>query len=86
MTRAEAEQRYKELEKKRDALVDQLADVDTQSASMSAGGGSKSYTNRSIADIKAKIKYIEAEMGRIGYALGVLPNPSLPKRIAPRYC
>lgn len=86
MTRAEAEQRYKELEIKRDALIDQLAEVDTQSATMSAGGGSKSYTNRSVADIKAKIKYIEAEMGRIGYALGVLPNPSLPKRIAPRYC
>lgn len=86
MTREEAQQRYHVLEERRQALVDQLTAADTQSASLSSGGGSRSYTNRSVADLKAKIKFIEAEMARLGFALGVLPDPSLPKRIAPRYC
>ena len=86
MTREDAQARYAELEKRREALVDQLTQADTQSASLSSGGGSKSYTNRSVADLRAKIKFVEAEMSRLGFALGVLPDPSLPKRIAPRYC
>lgn len=86
MTREEALERYAELEKRRQALVDQLTEADTQSASLSAGGGSKSYTNRSVADLRAKIKFIEAEMARLAFALGRGPDPSLPKRIAPRYC
>ena len=60
MTRTEAQERKRELEKRRDALVDQIAAVDAQSASMSSGGGSKSYTNRSVADLKAKIAFLDA--------------------------
>lgn len=86
MTIEEAQNRYAELEKRRAALVDQLTAADSQSASLSGGGGSKSFTNRSVDDIRKKIKFIDAEMARIGFALGILPDPSLPKRIAPRYC
>lgn len=86
MTRSEAQERYRALEAKRNALVDQLAEIDTQSATVSMGGGSKSFSNRSVADIKAKIKFVEAELKRLGFALGALPDPTLPKRIAPRYC
>lgn len=86
MTREEATQRYAELEKRRIALVDQLTAADAQSASLSSGGGSKSYTNRSADEIRQKIKFIDAEMARLGCALGISPDPSLPRRIAPRYC
>lgn len=86
MTIEELRNRYAELERRRNELVDQLTAADSQSASLSAGGGSKSFTNRSVDDIRKKIKFIDAEMARIGFALGTLPDPSLPKRIAPRYC
>ena len=86
MTIEELRNRYAGLERRRNELVDQLTEADSQSASLSAGGGSKSFTNRSVDDIRKKIKFIDAEMARIGFALGILPDPSLPKRIAPRYC
>ena len=81
MTRTEAQERKRELEKRRDALVDQLAAVDAQSASMSSGGGSKSYTNRSVADLKAKIAFLDKEIARLAYRLGTGSNPDASRRI-----
>lgn len=60
----------KELESQRLALKRQLFSADAQSASMSAGGGAKSYTNRSVADIKAKIAAIESEIAAVCEELG----------------
>lgn len=60
----------KELESQRLALKRQLFSADAQSASMSAAGGAKSYTNRSIADIKAKIAAIESEIAAVCEELG----------------
>lgn len=85
MTRAEAQERKKVLEKRREALVDQLSAVDAASASVSAGGGSKSFTNRSVSDIKSKIKALDAEIARLGAALGVLPDPRAIKTIGVRF-
>ena len=69
MTRQDAIDRKSILEKRREALVDQLTSIDATSASFSAGGGSKSYTNRSVADIKAKIRFIEEEIAALDAAL-----------------
>ncbi len=69
MTAEEITKRISELEDRRAKLVDQLTDVDTHSATLSAGGGSKSYTNRSIADIKAKIKFVDREISRLNARL-----------------
>ena len=65
MTRDEKKAWLKELEDQRLALKRQLFAVDSQSATLSASGGSKSYTNRSVADIKAKIAAIESEIESI---------------------
>ena len=65
MTIEEKTNRRDELEKKRNALVDQLASIDTESGSLSSGGGSKSYTNRSVPDIKAKIAFLDGEIARL---------------------
>jgi uncharacterized protein YceH (UPF0502 family) len=81
MTRTEAQERKRELEKRRDALVDQLAAVDAQSASVSSGGGSKSYTNRSVADIKAKIAFLDWEIAKLEHRLGQRPSPGAARHI-----
>lgn len=85
MTREDAQSRRAELEKRRDALVDQLTEIDTQSASFSAGGGSKSYTNRSVDDIKAKIAFVDKEIARIDYMLGDAANPNAPTMVEVRF-
>lgn len=81
MTRTEAQERKRELERRREALVDQIAAVDAQSASMSSGGGSKSYTNRSVVDLKAKIAFLDKEIARLAYRLGQRVSPDAPRRI-----
>lgn len=77
-----------ELKAQRLALKRQLFAVDTQSASMSAAGGAKSYTNRSVADLKAKIAAIESEIASVCADLGE-PLPFTPtggvKRILARF-
>lgn len=75
MTTAELEQYLAELQADRSRLVRQLLAVDTQSASMSANGGGKSYTNRSVADIKAKIAFADTEIARVSAALGLTQSP-----------
>jgi hypothetical protein len=85
MTREDAQSRKAELERRRDGLVDQLTEIDTQSATMSSGGGSKSYTNRSVADIKAKIAFLDREIARLNYALGLGPDPSTPTTVEVRF-
>lgn len=85
MTRADAQKRKTELEQRRALLVDQLTAIDTQSASLSSGGGSRSYTNRSVDDIKAKIAFIDREIARIDYSLGIGANPSTPTTVEVRF-
>lgn len=85
MTTDEIETRIEELREKRQALVDQLLEPDAQSASLSAGGGSKSYTNRSVADIKAKIKFVEREIQQLQALLGVRPKPGSIIHVVPHY-
>lgn len=67
-----------ELKARRMELKRQLYAADSNSASISAGGGSKSYTNRSVADIKAKIAEIEAEISVLCEDLGT-DLPFVPK-------
>ena len=62
MTGQELEDYINELQARRRALVLQLTDVDAQSATSSFGGGSDSYTNRAVADIKAKIAFVDGEL------------------------
>lgn len=70
MTRVEATDRKAELERRRAALVDQIAAVDASSASVSAGGGGRSYTNRSVAELKLKIAFLDREIARLDCRLG----------------
>lgn len=85
MTREETQSRIAELEQRRNALIDQLTEIDTQSATMSSGGGSKSYTNRSVADIKVKIAFIDREIARLNFSIGLGPNPSTPTTVEVRF-
>lgn len=85
MTREDAQGRKAELERRRNALVDQLTEIDTQSASISTGGGSKSLTNRSVADIKAKIAFVDKEIARLDYMLGNAANPNAPTMVEVRF-
>lgn len=82
MTREEAIARRAELERRRDALVDQIAAADAASASLSAGGGSKSYSSRSVAELKAKVAFVEREIARLDYRLGVrAASPDAPRTV-----
>lgn len=85
MTREQARTRRDELQAKRDALVDQIAEADTQSATISAGGGSKSYTNRSVDDLKKKVAFLDREIAKLDARLGLRPNPGRIVSIYPRY-
>lgn len=88
MTRDEKQTWLKELEDKRLELKRQLFSADSQSATLSASGGSKSYTNRSVADIKAKIAAIESEIATLCRELEI-PLPFKPavgvRRILTRF-
>lgn len=86
VTREQIQIRRDELEQRRNALVDQLTSLDAQSASFSAGGGSRSYTNRTVADLKAKIAFIDQEIARLDCALGQGADPSQPTTIEVRFC
>lgn len=70
-----------ELERRRDALVDQLSETDAASASVSAGSGSRSYSNRSVSDIRAKIAFLGAEISALRYRLGDGPDPFAPAAV-----
>lgn len=85
MTREQAKTRRDALQVKRDALVDQIAEADAQSATVSAGGGSKSYTNRSVADLEKKIKFLDREIAKLDARLGLRANPSAVRTIGVRY-
>jgi len=65
MTAQEKEAWLKELEERRLELKRQLFAADSQSASLSSGGGSKSFTNRSIAELKEKIAAVENEIAAV---------------------
>lgn len=70
MTAQEKKTWLDELLQQRIALKRQLFAVDSHSVSLSAGGGSKSLTNRSIADLKEKIAAIENEIAALCGELG----------------
>lgn len=85
MTRDDCKNRLKELRARRDALVDQLSEIDAQSATLSAGGGTKSYTNRSVDDIKKKIAFLDREIAKLEARLGLRTHPGRIKPIFVRY-
>lgn len=85
MTRDDCKNRLKELRARRDALVDQLSEIDAQSATLSAGGGTKSYTNRSVDDIKKKIAFLDREIAKLEARLGLRAHPGRIKPIFVRY-
>lgn len=85
MTRAEGEQRREHLQNRIQELEDQLLSVDASSASLSSGGGSKSFTNRSVAEIREKIAYARRELARIEARLGVGRSPDAIVHVVPRY-
>ena len=65
MTAQEKEAWLKELEERRLELKRQLFAADSQSASISSGGGTKSYTNRAVAELKEKIAAVENEIAAV---------------------
>ena len=75
MTEQELQDYVSELQARRRKLVLQLAEVDAQSATSSFGGASDSYTNRSVADLKAKIAFIDGEIANACAALGAGDAP-----------
>lgn len=85
MTIEEKRQRRNELETKRNALVDQLVSIDITSGSLSSGGGSKSFTNRSVADIKAKIAFLDDEIACLNAEISGRPSPSSATILEPVY-
>lgn len=82
--REQLQARIDELIRRRDALVDQLSAIDASSASVSSGGGSKSYSNRSVEEIKAKIRFIDKEIARLEFAVGIRRSPGAIEIIRPR--
>jgi len=75
MSEQELRQYISDLQARRRALVMQLTDVDAQSATSSYGGGSDSYTNRTVADVKAKIAFCDREIASAKAALGLGAAP-----------
>lgn len=85
MTREQAKLRRDELQAKRDAIIDQIADADAQSATVSAGGGSKSYTNRSVDDLKKKVAVLDREIAKLDARLGLRADPNAIRTIGVRF-
>ena len=81
MDREKLQERKTYLEGKIAELEDQLLSADANSASVSAGGGSKSYTNRSVADLKAKLSYAKRALAKVNFQLGEGANPSAIKTV-----
>ena len=71
MTAQEKQAWLNELENQRLALKRQLFSADSQSATISGGGGSKSVTNRAVAELKEKIAAVENEIVAVCNDLGV---------------
>ena len=78
-----------ELLANRRELQRMLFAVDASSATISAGGGSQSYTNRSVAELKQKLAAVEAEILAVCGELGE-PPPFTPaggvKTVKVRFC
>lgn len=85
MTRQECEERLKKRESDREAIIDALASLDVQSATHSAGGGSDSYTNRSVDDLEKKLRRINLEIAKLEARLGLRAHPNKIKTIVTRY-
>lgn len=85
MTRKDAENRLAALRLKREELVDLIAEADAQSGTASAGGGTRSFTNRQTADVERKLKVVEREIARYEAALGLRADPGKVKTIYPRF-
>ena len=85
MTREDCIKRRDELRARRNALVDQISEIDAQSATLSAGGGTKSYTNRSVEDIRKKIAFLDREIARLEARLGLRAHPGRVRSIFVRF-
>lgn len=85
MTRKECEEKLKQREAQRDELIDAIASLDVQSATHSAGGGSDSYTNRTIDDMEKKLRRVQLEIAKLEARLGLRAHPNKIKTIVTRY-
>lgn len=85
MTREECKDKLRQLEARRDEIVEQITSVDVQSATHSAGGGSDSYTNRSIDDLEKKLRRVNLEIAKLEARLGLRAHPGRVKTIVTRY-
>lgn len=85
MTREALEQRKQTLEARLEALVDQLTEADASTATVSSGAGSKSYSNRSVAEIERKIRACRREIARIDAKLGLRSSPGGIRTIYARF-
>jgi uncharacterized small protein (DUF1192 family) len=85
MTREALEQRKLTLEARLEALVDQLTEADASQATVSSGAGSKSYSNRSVAELERKIRVCRREIARIDAKLGLRPSPGGIRTIYARF-
>ena len=85
MTRAECESELKKLEARRRELVELITAPDVQSATHSAGGGSDSYTNRSVDDLEKKLRRVNREIAKLEARLGRRSDPAAIKPVFVRY-
>lgn len=85
MTHEQLKERKSNLEMRRMALVDQITDADVASANVSEAGGSQSYSNRSVDDLKKKVAFIDKEIARIDARLGLRASPNAIGILEPRY-
>ena len=74
MTREQAQSRKAYFEARLEKLEAQLLETDASSASISSGGGAKSYSNRAVAEIERKIRYCKREIAKLGDMLAGLPS------------
>ena len=85
MTREQATERKAKLEARLFELEDQLVKADVSQATLSSGTGSKSYSNRSVADIERKIRYVKREIARLNALLTGRPSPGSIQTVYARF-
>lgn len=83
--RQRLEERLARLRERRDAVVDQIGASAVASASISGGGGGRSYTDKTAAERKAELAILDKEIARVEYALGLRDKPGSIRRIYARF-
>lgn len=85
MTREECRRELERLEARRRELVELITAPDVQSATHSAGGGSDSFTNRSVDDLEKKLRRVNREIAKLEARLGLRSSPGKIKPLFTRF-